>query len=80
MLSSRAADIMDLADLTPGERREPMNMAQGVPSKDAAFEGCVSLESIRVCRTRIYKKLGAWRAGRLISMLEVLATATASAG
>jgi DNA-binding CsgD family transcriptional regulator len=58
---AHAADIMDLADLTPGERRELMNMAQGVPSKNAAIEGGVSIDSITVCRTRIFKKLGAWR-------------------
>ncbi len=78
-LSARAADMMDLAGLTPGERRELMNMAQGVASKEAAIAAGVPIEVIRACRKRAYEKLGSRRAGTLISILEVLAEASSAA-
>ncbi len=77
-LSSRAADMMDLAGLTSRERCELMNMAQGLASKDAATAAGVPIETVRACRSRVYAKLGVRRAGMLISMLEVLAVATSS--
>ncbi len=72
---SRAVKIMNFADLTPGERSEAMNMAQGFACKDSAAATGVSTETVRACRKRIYKKLGAWQAGMLISTLEILAGA-----
>ncbi len=77
-LYSRAEEIMNAADLTPAERSEVRDMAQGIASKDSAAAAGVSAETIRACRRRIYKKLGVCRAGMLISMLEMLAGATTS--
>jgi DNA-binding CsgD family transcriptional regulator len=73
MLYSRAVDIMVLADLTPAERSEVMNIAQGFDCKDSATAEGVSTETIRACRKRIYEKLGALHAGTLMSTLETLA-------
>lgn len=76
MLHSRAVEIMNVADLTPAERSEAMNMAQGLASKDSAAAAGVPTDTVRACRGRVYKKLGAWHAGMLISTLEILANTT----
>ncbi len=76
MLYARAVNMMDLADLTPAERSEVMNIAQGIARKDSAAAEGVSAETIRACRKRIYQKLGAAHAGTLISTLEMVAGAT----
>ncbi len=65
-LYSRAIETMNVADLTPAERSEVMKMAQCLASKESAAATGVSSETARACRSRIYEKLGAWRAGMLI--------------
>ena len=75
MLHSHAVKLMGLADLTPAERSEAMSMAQGLACKDSAAAACLSTETVRACRKRIYAKLGAWHTGMLISTLEILVSA-----
>ncbi len=78
MFYSHAMKLMGLADLTPAERFEVMSMAQGFACKDSAAAACLSTETVRACRRRIYKKLGAWHAGMLISTLEILVSSNIS--
>ena len=69
ILTPFVAKFSEGTSLTPVERREVLHIAQGFAMKDSAAVVGISVETIRVRRKRIYKKVRVSGSVELISTL-----------